>query len=232
MADANALPLGIKRFWTEYLPIADRRKRLVERAQKGEPGLALAGEGEHQRLLQDMVEYHALGMAQRCSTVDSVNRISRVLPYDPNSPNEAIKMAHLIWNSVKPAWEAWKGGQEAPLNGTPLAVWPGVTTEQGDILRQFGLRTVEEVAAMTDGIVTKIPLPSARDIKANAQRFLESADQNRTAERLEEKDREMAMLKEQLEEMRQIVLSQEAKKKEPEEPAKKRGRPRKQDKAA
>lgn len=176
-----------------------------------------------------------MGMAQRCTTVDSINRLSRLMPLDPNSPNEAIRMAHIIWNSIKPAWQAWKTGQEAPLNGTPLAVWPGISSEQGDVLKQFGLRTVEEVAGMSDGLVTKIPLPQAREIQANAKRFLESADQSKTAERLEEKDREMAALQEQVEEMRAIILDQNKKKEKPEqqpEPAKKRGRPRKQEKAA
>jgi hypothetical protein len=49
------------------------------------------------------------------------------------------------------AWEAYQSGQAAPLSGTPLAEWPAVTRGQVEELAYFNVRTVEQLAAISDG---------------------------------------------------------------------------------
>jgi len=74
-------------------------------------------------------------------------------------------------------------------------------------LRNAGLKSVEDVAAGTDAVITRVPLPGMRDIVANAKRFLEAKDRAAVADHMAKKDAELAELREQLEEMRQIVLA-------------------------
>lgn len=155
----------------------------------------------------DMVDICPPGAAQRSTTPLRISEISRVIE-TPSPDNSAANNALARWQRIRPAFEAWKAGQEMPVNGTPLAVWPGVTPEQAEILRNNGIKSVEDIASATDGVIGRVPLPGMRDLQANARRFLDSRDQNAVAIELAKKDREMAELREQLEEMRQIVLQQ------------------------
>lgn len=49
------------------------------------------------------------------------------------------------------AYGAFKKGITAPADGTPLSEWPGCTRGQVETLAHFGIRTVEEFAAVNDG---------------------------------------------------------------------------------
>lgn len=155
----------------------------------------------------DMVEYCAPGQAHRSTTTAPVSHLSRVRPVI-DSDDIAGKFAQLRWQAIQPAYEAWKAGHEVPANGIPIAAWPGITPEQAEVFRTMGLRTVEEIAEASDSVMGRVQMPGARDIQANAKRFLEAQDSQRTAASLAEKDRQISTLNEQLEELRQIVLSQ------------------------
>lgn len=54
-------------------------------------------------------------------------------------------------------WQAFKNRMEAPVIGTPLAMWSGVTPAQVLEFAFFNIKTVEQLAEMSDG---------------NAQRFM------------------------------------------------------------
>ena len=102
------------------------------------------------------------------------------------------------WNVIEPAHAAWKQGQELPLNGTPLAHWPGVSAAAADVLRQHGLRTVEEVRDLTENQLDRVRLPNMRDLRQSAKAFLENSKSAEAAEREVERDKRIEELEERL----------------------------------
>lgn len=120
------------------------------------------------------------------ANIRNTERIKHMIPdpakigNDPDGKRHAFMKAR--WEQIEPAYRAWKEGQEIPLNGTPLAVWPGVTPEQIDVFRQFSVRTVEEVAALTETQMEKIRLPNMREMKAQASLFMQNMDRSQSAE--------------------------------------------------
>ncbi len=197
-----AATLRIIRFWTEYIK---REGAIVP---------------------VDKVEYCAPGMGQRSTTVAPVSQLSKIREdVDPDNP--VFALARDRWAAIEPHYSAWKQGQEMPSHGTPLAAWSGITPAQAEIIKTFGLRSVEEVAEASDSLIGRVQLPGMRDIAENARRFLASKDQNAIADALAKKDDEMALLRDQLEEMRQLVveLSQREADPETDEAPRRRGRP-------
>lgn len=176
----------ILKFWTTYSPMPDG---------------SLKG--------TDMVAYCPIGGAQRSVIIDAVARLGKIRPVAANSEDEAGKMANARWGIIKPAYDAWKAGHEAPVNGTPLGAWPGITQEQAEALRMLGIRTVEEIAEASDGIITQIKLPQAREMRENAKRFLAAADKQKVANEVAKVQSENAEMKDQLEELKRIIMEQQ-----------------------
>jgi hypothetical protein len=119
-----------------------------------------AANGEMQPV--DWVEFCAPGMAHISTITERVSRL------------EQDRIGR--WASLQPFYEAWKHGQEAPTNGTPLGAWPGVSAQQVDVFKQNGLRTVEEVASMNDAVLSRISLPGIRYLRDEAGLFLKAKD--------------------------------------------------------
>lgn len=146
----------------------------------------------------DMVEYapvHAI-MTSRIH-----DRISNLIPpefIENDDDGKKIGFMRARWDMIEPAYSAWKQGRELPLDGTALAVWPGVTTEQAEALKKVGIRTVEEVADLTDSVIGKIHLPNVRDLVTQAKAFLAASDRNEFADQMAKQQDEIDGLKEQL----------------------------------
>ncbi|MER8745873.1 hypothetical protein NKH54_22725 [Mesorhizobium sp. M1004] len=122
----------------------------------------------------------------------TTERVRLMLP-DPtkmgeDQEGEKLKFMTARWMQIQPAYEAFKKGQDIPINGMALAAWSGVTVEQAEVLRQSGIRTVEEVRDLTDGQLEKVRLPSMREMRKQAKLFLENTDVAKAAEREAEKD--------------------------------------------
>lgn len=166
-------PFKIYKFWTKYVPDPNDPAKLIS---------------------EDWVEYGPIGAPDKQRTPEKVKRMLKVQDIGENA-NPAVQMALDRAEFIRQQYEAWQKGQELPVNGTPLAAWTGVRPEQVDILRLSGVKTVEEVANMTESLITSIKLPGMRDLKKQAQFFIDSADQTRFAARLAEKDEEVARLK-------------------------------------
>jgi predicted flap endonuclease-1-like 5' DNA nuclease len=170
----------------------------------------------------DWVEYGPRGESDRTRTREKIARMSKLQPDD--GANEVVKMAHAIWNDIKPHYDAWKAGQEIPETGTPLAAWSGVSPEQAEFLRTRGIRTVEDLADLTDTHISRMPLPNLREIIRTAKRFLEGADARVSASKITAVEEENANLKAELAEIRQMLMREAA-----DAPAKRGpGRPRKE----
>jgi hypothetical protein len=174
----------IYRFYTEYRPDPQNPAELV--------GV-------------DWVEFGPPGMGDRQRSVEKVSRIAAVRKHNPNDRNSAVAAAHALWDYIRPKYEAWKSGQDLPETGTPLAAWNALSREQADIFKARGIKTVEEIAELTDASVQQIPLPSIRKTIAAAKLFLQAYDQTRVAGELAQRDAEIAKLKTQMAELMEAV---------------------------
>lgn len=179
------MPIRADRFWTQY--------------RTGKPDV-------------DYVEIRIPGDKH----TTAVHRVKDIMPpEEPNPDSESDQYLLERWEIIGPAYNAWKSGSEVPEHGTPLAAWAGVRPEQADVLRSLGIRTVEEVADMTDSMVSQVRFPNARQLPIMARAFIGNAD-------AAAKDAEMAELREQLAALKASI----------EEDKPKRGRPRKVEEAA
>ena len=124
------------------------------------------------------------------------------------------------WSQIEPHYEAFKAGRtDVAVDGTPLGAWPGLIQEQVEILRQSGIRTVEEVAKLIDSQLDKVRLPNMRDLRKQAQLFLENSTAAVAAEREAKMEAKLAAVEEQLQAAMEL-LEQQASKEAP-----RRGRP-------
>lgn len=118
-----------------------------------------------------------------------------------------------IWAQIEPAYNAWKQGQEVPVNGTPLSSWSGLTADQADVLRSVGIKTVEDVAGMGEALLMRPPLPNLRDIRRTAGEFIAGRPAAEMAD-------EIAKLKAQNEAMLEMLASHDDEKRGPGRPKK------------
>jgi len=119
------------------------------------------------------------------------------------------------WAVIEPAYNAWKASGEIPENGIPIKAWAGVNSDQARVLVQHGIKSVEDLAAMGDSAVTKIPLPDLRSLREQAKTFLDGRGAAEMAG-------EVSNLREELEAAKALL----AELTKPKEPAKPRGRPK------
>jgi len=170
------IKIVIDKFWTVYTPDPMDGSKMVGR---------------------DMIMYGPLAQLDRSKVQCTVSSLKPAKGAGPDTGNPTIMMAHDMWARVEPAYEAWKRGQELPDDGTPLAAWNGCSPEQAVILKAKGIRTVEGVAHMGDGMVERLGMPGTRDLIRAAHAWLTAADTNQFAQRLlnEQREREtQAML--------------------------------------
>lgn len=178
----------IVRFYTTYKK--DSRGRPI-------PG----ADGQPQSV--DMVELTHPGMVSRSTITKTMRELEPDPLADPENEVTAITLA--LWDVIEPAYRAWKMGQAVPEIGTPLAAWPGLGAEQADVLRSFGIRTVEELRNATEAVLTRIPLPAIRALQKDAAIFLDALDSNAIVNQLAEKDSQLKLQQEQIDQLKQAV---------------------------
>lgn len=201
MAENNQDPMiKVLGFKTTYERLPVRGGPLDENLD--ERGFKLDQKGrrimEHQEV--DWVSY-----APAHSPLNTMNweRVKHMKPRDEDlagDVTEKIRMIKVRWDQIEPAYEAWKAGHEMPVSGTSLGAWPGVSPEKVEVLRRFGIRTVEEVSVLVESQLEKIQLPGMRDLRKAAGIFLSNRGAAEAAERETERDNEIAILKAQLSE--------------------------------
>ncbi len=146
------------------------------------------------------------------------HRIKSITPPENMDPSRkeglSYKVLEARWNRIAPAYEAWKRGQDIPVDGTPLAAWAGVSPEQAAHMRAMGILTVEGVRDMGEGAIARLPFPNARQMPKLAADFLSSKTEA-------DKDRELADMRERMAIMEEMLATAGAEKRGP-------GRPKKQ----
>lgn len=75
----------------------------------------------------------------------------------------------------KRAYAQWKDGQEIPLEGTPLANWPGLAPSMLKTLNSINIRTVEDLANANEEAIHRMGM-GGRALKARAQAFLNTSE--------------------------------------------------------
>ena len=189
------------------------------------------------------VEYGPLGNKARMTNINTVGEIiDRLQPLEGSS-DPAVVIAHMRADFIRKAYQSWLAGEEMPVNGTPLAAWNALSPEQAEAIKLQGIKTVEEIAALTESTAARMPFPNKLEMVKLAKNFVESKDQTRLAAALTKKDEEIASLRLENEERdaREADLARkvdqlasllaEKEQAETDEPVK-RGRPRKQVEAA
>lgn len=133
-----------------------------------------------------------------------------------------------IYLVLKPYYDGWKAGQTTPVNGTPLAAWPGATPQLVKVLEQVNIRSVEDLAEMEDSAIGRLSIPSLRDKQKQARAYIEArkntahiaGELNDLREKLAQRDNEIAELR-GLIERHAVQTDSESREPRP------RGRPRK-----
>lgn len=74
-------------------------------------------------------------------------------------------------DGFKTAYAAFKNDQEIPVDGTDLKLWPVLSPAQFKTLKNLRLRTVEDLAAANEEVLSRIGMGS-RALKAQAQAWL------------------------------------------------------------
>ena len=115
--------------------------------------------GEEELQPVDWVTWVKKGTQNGSETTDKVARVMR---------------DDMKWGALKPYYDAWKSKTEAPVHGYPLDAWPGVTAEQGKVLKERHIRSVEDLVNSSDADLIKIGLPGIRQIHGRAKAFLEA----------------------------------------------------------
>lgn len=193
----ESLPIVIHRFYTVYEDDPKNKGTMRER---------------------DMVEYGPIGQGARtrvCERIDILSKAQQIAGANP-----AVQAAKALWAHIGPRYEAWKGNQELPETGTPLAAWNHLTPSQAEFLRTNGVRTVEEVAMLTDTHIHQFKIHNLRSIIEAAKKFVASADTVKFAGSMEALTVENETLKNRLDEMAEMI----AKMQSPDPEPSKRGR--------
>lgn len=171
-----------------------------------------------EQVAHDYVEF---APAQALNAQTTVERVEFLRPklteHDAaEDENKALKRLYMeaIWSVIGPAYEAWKKGFEIPKEGTPLAAWAGVTSDQANALRKIAIYTVEDLASLNDDKFRIVPMPNVREVRDLARKYLETDGDTKTAARLSDLEKSNAALKEQLE-AAVALLQEQAKEKAP-----------------
>lgn len=72
------------------------------------------------------------------------------------------------------AYAAFKRGEMHAQSGTPLEMWPAVTTSQVYELKALSIFSVEDVAGLSDSNISQLG-PMGRDLRTKAQAYIDAA---------------------------------------------------------
>ena len=100
------------------------------------------------------------------------------------------------------AYEAWKDGREAPVNGIDLKNWPGVTPAQLKMCQGCNIRTVEDLAGANADALRKLGMGGVA-LKDKAASYLQSAGTNKNSE-------EVSALRVKMESLRDAIEKKDA----------------------
>jgi len=105
------------------------------------------------------------------------------------------------WGVIKPFYEAWKKGEEAPQQGLPLANWALMKKPMLEKLKQRSIYTVEDFAKLEDSSLGEIG-PEARKLRDQARNMVSmNANMAQFVAASQKRDEEMAEQNKRIEEL-------------------------------
>jgi hypothetical protein len=105
----------------------------------------------------------------------------------------------------KKSYDAWKRGEEAPLNGTPIKGWGVISPAQQETLIRMTILTVEDLAAVNDEGIKRIGM-AGLELKNKARAWLAQLnDKGPLTMEVAAVNRENALLKGEVETLKQQV---------------------------
>jgi hypothetical protein len=134
------------------------------------------------------------------------------------------------------AWAAFKQSRTAPVSGLPLTDWPQMDRTLLEVYAFNGVKTVEALAAVTDGNVDK--LPAGNSMRTKARAWIDMAAKGAPIARVEAENAELRKQLDMLQhavsalQEQKVLASLPAEAVNPPALAKKRGRPAKVKEAA
>jgi hypothetical protein len=146
-------------------------------------------------------------------------RVAKLCPpeeMENDSDGQKIAAIRGLWAQIEPAYDAWRQGEQMPETGTPLAAWGGVSGSQIAALKGIGIKTIEDLAGVSDSNM-KMILPNMRDLRTMAKQWLDRRPEAEREAKLAELEAQNAAMMEMLAEMKTM---QEADQDKP-----RRGRP-------
>ena len=132
------------------------------------------------------------GMGSMAASVEE--KVDRIRKHNPAN-----------WAVLEPAYNAWKKGEEEPVNGTPLEILSFLSKQQVMYFKSMHLRTAEDLAELTDGDLGKLGM-GAQDIRRKAKAFVHAKEnEGKTAIILAHKEQQIEMLQGQVSELMAAV---------------------------
>lgn len=161
------------------------------------------------RLIQeerDFVEYAAPGRRAYATVVKTMGEIHAIKD-PPLGEDDDDKVAEAQKRDIILAeYNAWKLGQTLPERGIPLGAWPAIMPKVADQLRMAGVRSVEDVAELTEQAKSRLGhIGNLGDLIKQAKLFLGSADKLATATQMKSLEEQNAALREEMAEQAQML---------------------------
>lgn len=118
-----------------------------------------------------------------CARFDQVEMVEIHIPGDRRTIHHSP-----VRDEHKRRWpgqyKAFKDGLEAPLDGDPLAEWPPLNKAQVQELASQGVKTVQQLANLTDSQLGRAVPMNGFALREKAQRWVESVSDHAPIERL------------------------------------------------
>ena len=112
-----------------------------------------------------------------------------------------------LWHElIKPAYDAWKSGEEIAQQGTPLAVLGTIAPRVIQQYRMLNIHNVEQLGAVQDGDLPRLGLGGQRN-RDLARKYLEAANSetSKIAAKQREQDEQIAKQAAEIEELKALL---------------------------
>lgn len=119
-----------------------------------------------------------------------------------NIPAKPLRVYPKLKRLYRERYEAWRAGNQDTLNGAPLEHLPGMLPSQTEELRFHHIRTIEQLAEVSDEILQRLG-PGYRDLQGRCKKHLAKAKENFASDTLKaelaKKDAQLDALMKRLE---------------------------------